>query len=331
MNFDVQAITAPPNLIKALRSGFDAITNHIGLILLPMAMDLFLWFGPHLGVKTLIESLLQQISSVSVSSGGEAQEALQLSQAYWAEAAQQINLFAILRTLPVGLPSLMASRQPITTPLGNPQTWQVTSLGAVMGIWILLSLVGLVVGTFYFMAVAQASLGEKISWRETFANWPAASLKVLLLALLWLGLLVAISLPASCLVTVVALSGLGGGMLPFLIMGGIALWLFFPLIFSPHGIFANQRTMWGSVSDSVRLTRMTLPTTGLLLIVVLVISEGTDLLWNIPEEASWLTLLALTGHSFITTGPLAASFVYYRDATRWAQRLIQQTKLSSIT
>ena len=210
MNFDVQAITAPPNLIKALRSGFDAITNHIGLILLPMGLDLFLWFGPHLGVKTLIESLLQQISSVSVSSGGEAQEALQLSQAYWAEAAQQINLFAILRTLPVGLPSLMASRQPITTPLGNPQTWQVTSLGAVMGIWILLSLVGLVVGTFYFLAVAQASLGEKISWRETFANWPAASLKVLLLALLWLGLLVAISLPASCLVTVVALSGLGG-------------------------------------------------------------------------------------------------------------------------
>ena len=331
MNFDVQAITAPPNLIKALRTGFDTITNHIGLILLPMALDLFLWFGPHLQVKTLLEGILQQISSFTATSAGETQDALRLSQTYWSEAAQRINLFAIIRTLPVGVPSLMVSRQPITTPLGNPQAWEITSLGAVMGIWILLSLVGLLVGTFYFMAVAQASLSEKISWRETLANWPAASLKVLLLVLLWFGLLVAISLPASCLITLVALSGFGGSTLPFLIYGGIVLWLFFPLIFSPHGIFANQRTMWGSVSDSVRLTRLTLPTTGLLLIIFLVISEGTDLLWNIPEDTSWLTLLALTGHAFITTGLLAASFVYYRDATRWAQRLIQQTKLSSIT
>ena len=84
MNFDVQAVTAPPNLIKALRSGFDAITNHMGLILLPMALDLFLWFGPHLGVKKLLESLLQQISSFTVTDGGETQEALQMSQAYWA-------------------------------------------------------------------------------------------------------------------------------------------------------------------------------------------------------------------------------------------------------
>jgi hypothetical protein len=331
MNFDVQAITAPPNLIKALRTGFDAITNHLGLILLPMAVDLFLWFGPHLQIKTLLESILQQISTFAVTSAGESQEALELSQAYWAEAAQRINLFAILRTLPVGVPSLMASRQPIATPLGNPQIWEVTSLGAVMGIWVLLSLAGLAVGTFYFMVVAQASLSNKISWRSTLANWPAASLKVLLLALLWLGLFIAISFPASCLITLVALTGFGGSTLPFLIFGGIALWLFFPLIFSPHGIFANQRTMWGSVSDSVRLTRLTLPTTGLILIIFLVISEGTDLLWNIPEDASWLTLLALTGHAFITTGLLAASFVYYRDAMRWTQRLIQQTKLSSLT
>ena len=254
---------------------------------------------------------------------------LRLSQAYWSEAAQRINLFAGLRSLPVGIPSLMVSRQPIATPIGTPGFWEVTSLGAVVGIWILFTLVGLLLGTFYFMAVAQASLNNKVSWRQTLVAWPAASLKVLLLALLWFALLVAISIPASCLITLVALTGFGGGTLPILIFGSIMLWLFFPLIFSPHGIFANQRTMWGSVTDSVRLTRLTLPTTGLLIIVFLLISEGTDFLWNTPADSSWLTMLALTGHAFITTGLLAASFIYYRDATRWTQRLIQQAKLSS--
>jgi hypothetical protein len=36
------------------------------------------------------------------------------------------------------------------------------------------------------------------------------------------------------------------------------------------------------------------------------------------------------GHAFIATSLLATYFIYYRDASRWRQRVIQQAKLSSI-
>jgi len=105
--------------------------------------------------------------------------------------------------------------------------------------------------------------------------------------------------------------------------------LLLPLVFSPHGIFVNRRKVWSSVKDGMRLTRLTLPSTGLFFLVVLILSQGLDVLWKIPGEKSWLALIGIAGHAFVTTGLLAASFVYYRDADHWAQKIILQAKLSS--
>jgi hypothetical protein len=71
---------------------------------------------------------------------------------------------------------------------------------------------------------------------------------------------------------------------------------------------------------------MTLPTTSLFILSVLVISEGLDLLWRIPPETSWLTLVGVCGHAFITSALLAASFIYYRDADHWTQETLKMLK-----
>ncbi len=85
--------------------------------------------------------------------------------------------------------------------------------------------------------------------------------------------------------------------------------------------------MWVSVRQGARLVRMTLPKTSLLLLSILVISEGLDTLWRVPDEKSWLSLVGVAGHAFVSTGLLAASFIYYRDASQWVQRMIQQALL----
>jgi hypothetical protein len=101
-------------------------------------------------------------------------------------------------------------------------------------------------------------------------------------------------------------------------------WLFLPLLFSAHGIFVFQRKMWASVKESVKMTRFTLPATGLFLLSVLVLSEGLAMLWRVPPETSWFTIVGIAGHAFVTTGLLAASFVYYRDANLWVEKLLRQ-------
>ena len=80
--------------------------------------------------------------------------------------------------------------------------------------------------------------------------------------------------------------------------------------------------------DSVRITRMTMPRTLLFFLTVLLIEEGFTILWQVPEDVSWLVVVGIIGHAFIATGLVAASFIYYRDANRWSQRLMQQAALS---
>jgi len=55
-----------------------------------------------------------------------------------------------------------------------------------------------------------------------------------------------------------------------------------------------------------------------------VISQGMDVLWQTPPEDSWLSLVGIFGHAFISTGILADSFIYYKQAEKRLQALMQQ-------
>jgi hypothetical protein len=324
-----RVLPAPPSLITALKAGFDVVTNHIELIVFPLALDLLLWLGPHLRLVTLIESLIEEFTNRPDMEAAETINTMQLSEDIWSAIAVRLNLFSFIRSYPVGIPSLMTSKQPIDAPHGELIMWEVTSLYAVFGLIIFFTIVGLFIGTLYFLLVSQASLSGKMKWREAFVRWPRASLQVFMLELFWLVILIGISILVSCVITIISLSGLAIGQLGILLLGGFVLWLLFPLLFSAHGIFVNQDKMWLSVRESVRLTRLTLPRTALFVLGVLLISEGLDLLWNIPEESSWLTVVGLAGHALVTSSLLAASFVYYQDAYRWVHWLLKQAKLSS--
>jgi len=325
-----QVLQPPPSLIKALMAGFDAITNHLGLILFPIALDLLLWFGPHLSVMNLLRSYLDQVSMTPEASTPEVANMLSSGRELWLALVERFNLLGVLRTYPVGIPSLMVSRAPEAVPGGAPLVWQVPSFGAVILSWLVLTLVGLVIGTLYFAVVSQAALLEKMNLRHAVEQWPWASKQIILLALLWLGVLLLISVPFSCVLTILLLSGIGLGVFAPLVYGGLLIWLLLPLIFSPHGIFVNQRQMWASVRDGAHLVRLTLPTTGLLILIILVISEGLDTLWRVPPETSWLSVVGLVGHAFVTTGLLATTFVYYRDTDRWIKQAEQKAILAKM-
>jgi len=316
---------SPPKLVPSLRTGFDTTTNHIVLILIPLTLDLFLWLGPHLRLQKLIESIVSQLMALDGLQDPGASEMLQASQEVWMNLAERFNLFSVLRSYPVGIPSLLASMLSIETPIGTSLIFELDSFGLGTLVWFATTLLGLVMGTYYFFIVAQAAIYDEIRWRQSLQNFPWTALQVIFLALFWLALFIAVSIPGSCLVSLIAVGSLPMGQCALFLYAGAILWIFFPLLFSPHGIFVNRESMFSSVKSSIRLTRYTLPTTGLFFLIILLISKGLDLLWQVPPHTSWLTLIGLVGHAFIVTGLLAASFVYYRDAGYWVDNLLQQT------
>jgi hypothetical protein len=229
----------------------------------------------------------------------------------------------------------MASQWPSEIPNGLPIILEITSpVGAII-IAVLLLVLGLVVGCFYYNLVVQVALHEKIELDQVFKNWSWNSIQVISLTLALVILFIIISIPSSCALSAIALFGLPLGQFAIFLYIGILLWLAVPLVFSAHGIFVNHNNALVSAQKSMIITRMTLPTTSLFILIILVISEGLNMLWKTPPVTSWLTLVGVAGHAFISTALLAASFVYYKDADHWVQetlRLVKsQKEMSSLT
>jgi hypothetical protein len=320
---DTEVIPAAPNLISALLAGFDSITTHVALILFPISLDILLWFGPHLGVKSLVDVLVSQMISISRTSDQETAKLIQENQELWKLAGEHLNMMAALRSYPVGIPSIMVSRLPIQTPAGSsPLTLDIKSILGVCGLWLLLTFLGLILGTLYFLTVSNVATSRQESIGLLLKEWSKAALQVVLLSLLCVALLVGVSIPAGCIISALALGSQTLGRVGLIMYGAAVLWLIFPLLLSPLGIFVNRENFLVSLKNSIRITRMTLPTTSLLILSVIVISQGLDLLWDIPTENTWLALVGVAGHAFVSTGLLAACFIYYRDADRWVKAVL---------
>jgi len=321
MNINKITLPEPPNVIKSIRNGFDAITKHLIILLFPVGLDLVLWFGPHLQIKSLIEGLIVEMNNVSELMPADFGEVMEAGQEIWIVGAERINLLIGLRSLPVGIFSLFTGILPVENPLGTPMFWDVTSLSAAVLIVLFVFLIGLMLGGLYFSAVRQAALYDELKWSGIFQDWPRVSLQSGILSLIWIIFFLAILVVGSCAATGITIFSVSLGQMVIILFGVISFWLIFPLIFSPHGIYSKGQKAWKSLLSSIRLTNLTFLKTSLFILLVLLLNQGLNMLWQVPPENSWLMLISVIGHAFVTTGMLSASFVYYQDMNRWSEEI----------
>ncbi len=314
----------PPKLIPTLIKGFNTIANHWYLIFFPILLDVLIWLGPKLKVKNLLADTVAFFTEyMQKVSPPEMIDTVNASQPFWNQLLDQLNLTATLRTIPVGIPSLIARELPITSPLGSTQmivempniNWVFAALG-------LFLLVGVLLGSLYFLLISRvtAPASDRLTFKDILASYGQSLVMYCLLIIV----LAIISIPMTMVLAVLASISFGMGQI-FIMMALFAvLWLIMPLVFSPHGIFVLKQKALPSMLISVRLVRLFLPGTGMFIFLCLLISEGMNMLWTLPEANSWMTLIGIGGHGFVITGLLAASFIYYRDGLRWMQDNLQR-------
>jgi hypothetical protein len=233
----------------------------------------------------------------------------------WNQILVKFNLLGTIRTLPIGVPSLMASALTETTPLGPASIIEVPTVGSAFAIWLAVILVGFAAGCLYFWMLARATAED--AGKFEFKVFIKKTLYAFALTIsLVVGLLI-ITIPALMLVSVMALISPGLGDFAMLAAGFLLIWMLLPLVFTPHAIFSSKAGLALSAMTSVRLVRSFLPGTGIFLIVGLVISQGMDVLWRIPPTNSWMTLIGILGHAFILSAVFASSFIYFRNGLRW--------------
>lgn len=324
----LESLPPPPGVIGSLRAGFDAVASHVWLIVLPLALDIFLWLGPRLSVDGLLRPFVRYMF-LQARRGVDASEMDQFIQAQTIllDGLQSFNLLSLIskfRTFPIGVSSLLAQTMPVDTPLGEQSVLQISSLPILVGLAFILTLIGWVGGGLYFHWVSGTTLGQEVAGISLLR----AIIQTLILSMCWLIGLMVVLLPLLFILTLLALISpilANGAIFVILLLG---FWLVVPLFFVPHGIFARRQNAFYSALTSLRMARFTFPTSGMFVISVLILSQGLNYLWSVPSNDSWMTLVGIAGHAFITTAVLAASFVYYRDMNVWLQTVFEHWQKS---
>jgi len=315
--------TSPPRLIASLVEGFNVIAGRSYILLFPIGIDLLFWFGPLLRVRKLLMPMLKNIARISAPNlGAENQVLLESSMEIWEFTFERLNLLFSLRTFPVGVPSLLINLGSLENPLGKPIIIEMLSFQNILGIAFLLVLIGIIFGAMYYEMVSCAVNRQKQVMRTSNLSSKLIQTAILTGMLLLAGFILGV--PLLCLLSTIAFLLPSLGSFPFLIGGSLLVWLLLPLVFSAHGIFYGELKATQSIVTSLRLVRRIMSPVGIFMILIILIGFGLDSLWVTPPTHSWMLLIGIFGHGFISSGLLAATFVFYRDGLSWLNEITRE-------
>lgn len=267
-------------------------------MIIPAALDFFLWIGPRLSFRELIESLAAQMP----------EQAILMDPGPLLEAfAGRLNHFTYLSVSLLGVPALMTGLMPEKTPI-QPVLFERTGMGEWFGYLVLFTLTGLLLSSIYFSLIAYAlrrsgaaAAGTTAKFsplgfaRRTSRTW----LRLVGLTLLFVALVMVITVPVALLAGFLSL--ISPGIATIFLMGGLLfmIWLVMFLSYTPQGMSLNPRAFPQALLESVRLFRANLPTSlGLLLVVTLARRLLSTILLT-ADSGTWVTSINLLAHAYI--------------------------------
>jgi hypothetical protein len=306
-------------IFRALASGFDRIAARPLLILPSLLLDLFLWFGPHLTIPALIEMLTTDLA-IPISADPALLEQLTAVRETLTLFGDRFNLFSSLSTLPagmpfnlifavfssllVGLPSLMAMRMPVATPLGGVLTLSLSAPQSVVLAWVAITIVGVGAGVFYNRWLIRQIDPEA----EIGSAWQA-----------WGRMLVLAGIGYLSGIIVLFLTGLiasGQGVvylgMPLLFVASVY------LAFTPHAVLRYRMGIWSAIKQSLWFVRWNfIGAFGYIVTAFVILWVSTAQVWSLPNEESWFNLLAILGHAFVSATILAGSYAFFQGRRQW--------------
>src|SRR5579859_1685514 len=111
----------PTGVIETLSAGYSAVNHHLWVLVLPILLDVFLWFGPHVSYSPLVGPVVTQATEWTrqVALGPrraprnpDLVNSLDDSRQWLIDRADEVNGLALLAWGPIGLPSLALLSSP---------------------------------------------------------------------------------------------------------------------------------------------------------------------------------------------------------------------------
>ncbi|HWQ46751.1 MAG TPA: hypothetical protein VN376_07780, partial [Longilinea sp.] len=128
----------PPKMIPTLVTGFNTVAGNIVLILVPLLLDVFLWLGPHFSMQAALQPLVTSSFDTfrAVQNSPELVSIANSSQESFNQSLAQFNFASLLRTYPLGVPSLLFGQNFTANPLGEVSIINIPSIDLLMLFWL---------------------------------------------------------------------------------------------------------------------------------------------------------------------------------------------------
>ncbi len=300
----------PPRIMPTLAAGFDLVSKHLWLLVIPVALDAFLWLGTRLGAQVFMDEMIAfwQQEEALVSIEPEIIEQI-------AALTTRTNLFATLSIPVIGVPTFMAGITPEITPI-ETAVLEVSSNAAVVLSIILLSVVGLFITAVYYNLIAHAlrrNMGDDMPIPALLARIGRSWLLLLLLGVLMAIGLFIIYIPMILLATGLAAINPILGVAAAVFAPVLLLSILLQFIFVPHGLILHGRPLVNAMVESSLIIRKNLMGCITLLFTIVLINYLMSSIMLLADNGSWLTGASIIGYAFVGTAMITAVFIFYHD------------------
>jgi hypothetical protein len=214
----------------------------------------------------------------------------------------------------VGVPTLMATLSPEALPL-QPLALEVDSWAVWVALLVGLLVIGLLFTAVYYMMIT-AVISQPpggLDRRYWSGRLGPATRRLFALALLFVAISLLIYLPISFIGAIVFVIAAPIGTLILLMAPLVMVWVVIYLSMSPEIVFLDERPALRAARESLVFAQRNLLSLLLLLLLVLLAGTVVDWLLVLAESGTWLTLINIAGHAFVSTALVTALFVFYRD------------------
>ena len=291
-------------------AGLDLVSKHLWLLVVPVALDVFLWLGTRLGAQVFMDEMIAfwQQEEALLTIEPEIIEQI-------AELTTRTNLFATLSIPMIGVPTFMAGITPEFTPIPTA-VLEVDSIAAVTLSIILLSVVGLFITAVYYNLIAHAlrrNMDDNMPIPALIARIGRSWLLLLLLGVMMVVALIILYIPMILLATALASvnSVLGGAVAVFTPV--ILFSILIQFIFVPHGLILHGRPLVNAMLESSLIIRKNLMGCITLFFTIVFINYLMSSIMLLADNGSWLTGVSIIGYAFVATAMTTAVFIFYHD------------------
>jgi hypothetical protein len=311
---DPRAAARPTGLIDTLWSGFDLVHRYPWLLLLPIAVDVFLWLGPQISAAPVLDSWTASAERPAVGDDlisravdGARDSIIELIRR--SDALKRYNLVSLIAVPMIGIPSFRAGEP------GEGTIVRVWSEGAATIAVVAIIALGLALAALFYGLVGHVVREGSFQPRRYLADAPAILGAVFALFGLLLVAALAIGAPIGAILAITntvspAVTGIVG---PILV--GVLLWAFIYLFFTTDALFVSRSRPISAVQNSILVVRTNFWTTLGFIALILIISGGFPYVWE--QLATNLRtpgiVLGILGHNYISSGLAAASMTYYKE------------------